>query len=363
MGQLHPEDRVARLEQRHVDGVVGLGAGVRLDVGVLGAEQLLGAVDRELLGRRRPTRSRRSSACPGRPSAYLLVSTEPAASRIARGTKFSEAIISSVPCWRSSSRLERRRRSRDRPRRAARSGSGRAARSSEATIPAAGIAWRVRPARRSLAALLLGHRRRRVRAAPRPPTPAKGPEAAASARPDLRIGRPPNSTSEHAGGRVRLRATSDVRSRGKGPMELRGHRDGWRSMRVNQRIHRSGGGRLVLRTRASLHFTDVGSTSAAATGGCTSSPTSSCRADAPRGQCRARWSHQPEAQLLPARPRAHSPRAAARRASRHYPGCDQNPYPTAVTLGTSVGWSDIYPATTTSSGSTSPACAAASPSS
>ena len=45
-----PDDRVAGLEQRHVDGVVGLGAGVRLDVGVLGAEQLLGAVDRQLLG-------------------------------------------------------------------------------------------------------------------------------------------------------------------------------------------------------------------------------------------------------------------------------------------------------------------------
>ena len=37
-------------EQRVVDGRVGLRAGVRLDVGVLGAEQLLGAVDRELLG-------------------------------------------------------------------------------------------------------------------------------------------------------------------------------------------------------------------------------------------------------------------------------------------------------------------------
>ena len=50
VGQLHAEDRVARIEQRHVDRVVGLGAGVGLDVGVLGAEQLLGAVDRELLG-------------------------------------------------------------------------------------------------------------------------------------------------------------------------------------------------------------------------------------------------------------------------------------------------------------------------
>ena len=50
MVERHAEERVAGLEQRHVDGVVGLGAGVRLDVGVLGAEQLLGAVDRQLLG-------------------------------------------------------------------------------------------------------------------------------------------------------------------------------------------------------------------------------------------------------------------------------------------------------------------------
>ena len=49
MRQREAEDRVARLQQRVVDGRVGLRAGVRLDVGVLGAEQRLRAVDRELL--------------------------------------------------------------------------------------------------------------------------------------------------------------------------------------------------------------------------------------------------------------------------------------------------------------------------
>ena len=43
------ENGVARLEQAEVDGHVRLRAGVRLDVRVLGAEQGLGAVDRELL--------------------------------------------------------------------------------------------------------------------------------------------------------------------------------------------------------------------------------------------------------------------------------------------------------------------------
>ena len=45
-----PEDGVARLQQREVDGHVGLRAGVRLHVGVLGAEELLGAVDGQRLG-------------------------------------------------------------------------------------------------------------------------------------------------------------------------------------------------------------------------------------------------------------------------------------------------------------------------
>ena len=43
------EHGVARLEQAEVDGHVRLCAGVRLHVGVLGAEERLGAVDRELL--------------------------------------------------------------------------------------------------------------------------------------------------------------------------------------------------------------------------------------------------------------------------------------------------------------------------
>ena len=47
--EVHAEDLVTRLEHGGVDGEVGLGARVRLHVGVLGAEELLGTVDRELL--------------------------------------------------------------------------------------------------------------------------------------------------------------------------------------------------------------------------------------------------------------------------------------------------------------------------
>ncbi len=49
VGEVEAQDGVARLEQRGHDGGVGLGAGVRLDVGELGAEEGLDPVDRELL--------------------------------------------------------------------------------------------------------------------------------------------------------------------------------------------------------------------------------------------------------------------------------------------------------------------------
>ena len=47
--EAHPHDLVAGLEQREVGGHVGVGARVRLHVGVLGAEQLAQAVAGELL--------------------------------------------------------------------------------------------------------------------------------------------------------------------------------------------------------------------------------------------------------------------------------------------------------------------------
>ena len=49
-GQAHAEDGVARLQQRQEHRLVGLRAGVRLHVGEAAVEQLLGAVDGQLLG-------------------------------------------------------------------------------------------------------------------------------------------------------------------------------------------------------------------------------------------------------------------------------------------------------------------------
>ena len=76
--------------------------------------------------------------------------------------------------------------------------------------------------------------------------------------PNLRIGPPSELYAQASGGKTLLRATGDVRSRGRGPIELHGSRDGRRRMKVRERIYRRGGGHMDFPTRATLHFTDVG---------------------------------------------------------------------------------------------------------
>jgi hypothetical protein len=177
-----------------------------------------------------------------------------------------------------------------------------------------------------------------------PENPCLGKERDQLRCPNLRIGPPTELYTQSAGGgRVLLRATSDVRSRGLGPMELHGRRNGWRTMKVNQRIYRKGSGHLDVRTDATLRFTTVG----AYWGGSYWKVHELARFELRRVE--------PDGSLGPVvrvgpklnyclrdleltRPGARSP------SSRHYPGCNQNPYRNRVTLGTSVGWSDIYPA-------------------
>jgi hypothetical protein len=175
------------------------------------------------------------------------------------------------------------------------------------------------------------------------PNPCEGPTAARLLCPNLRIGAASEIYAERRGGRVLLRATSNVKSRGRGPIEVRGIRNGPRSMRVNQRIYRVGGGHLDLRTRASLRFTDVGSYF----GGRYWKVHQLARFEL--------WSvdgHRRLRRLVRVGPKLNyclrdleRTRPGRRSpATRHYPGCNQNPFRDRVTLGTSVGWSDIYPA-------------------
>ena len=173
--------------------------------------------------------------------------------------------------------------------------------------------------------------------------PCAGPEAKALRCPNLRIGRPAEIYVQQSGGRTLLRATSDVRSRGLGPIELHGERDGRRRMSVRQRIYRKGGGHLDVPTRASLRFTDVG----AYFGGGYWKVHQLAHFELWKVDGHHRLLRRVRSgpklnyclrDLERTRPGKRSPQF------RHYPACNQNPYEDRVTLGTSVGWSDIYPA-------------------
>ncbi|HET9153811.1 MAG TPA: lysyl oxidase family protein [Solirubrobacterales bacterium] len=174
--------------------------------------------------------------------------------------------------------------------------------------------------------------------------PCIGPQARHLLCPNLRIAKPSELYVERTGdGHVLLRATSDVESRGRGPMELRGRRNGRHSMRVTQRIYKAGGGHITIRTKATLHFTDVG----AYWGGAYWKVHQLARFELLR--VRGDGSLGPVVRTSPklnyclrdlerTRPGRRSP------SYRHYPGCRQDPFIHHDVLGTSVGWSDIYPA-------------------
>ncbi len=174
--------------------------------------------------------------------------------------------------------------------------------------------------------------------------PCAGPQAKELLCPNLRIAKPSELYVERTGdGHVLLRATSDVRSRGKGPMELRGRRNGWHSMRVNQRIYKAGGGHITVRTRATLHFTDVG----AYFGGSYWKVHQLAHFDLLR--VRKDGGLGPVVRTSPKlnyclRDLTHTRPGRRSPSHWHYPGCNQDPYIHRDRLGTSVGWSDIYPA-------------------
>jgi hypothetical protein len=144
-------------------------------------------------------------------------------------------------------------------------------------------------------------------------------------------------------GHLVLRATSSLNSVGRGPVELHGTRTGPYSMSAVQRIYKRGGGWITVRTGARLGFKSI------------------------PGQYRywklrhaagfELWSV--DADGRPVKRVRTGPKVyyCLRDLKRthgglpgspptfHYPRCSQSNSIKHVTLGTSVGWSDIYPAT------------------
>jgi hypothetical protein len=172
--------------------------------------------------------------------------------------------------------------------------------------------------------------------------PCLGPKATQLLCPNLRIGTPSEMYVSTDDGRTLLHATSDVESRGRGPMEVRGQRDGPKSMKVTQRIYKVGGGHITVRTDADLHFTDVGEYFGGSYWKVHQLARFELRHVLPEGGLGPALRTSPKLNyclrdLDRTRPGKRSP------VHPRYPGCNQDPGVRRDVLGTSVGWSDIYP--------------------
>jgi hypothetical protein len=159
--------------------------------------------------------------------------------------------------------------------------------------------------------------------------------------PDLRMRPPFDLHRDRVGGRPVLRAANSINSVGRGPAMLRGRRTGTRAMRAKQWIRRKSGGVRAARTGARLYFKSI-----------------------PGQGPYWKWRNAAEFSLFrlnrdgdriervavgkkmiyclrdlehtrPGLPRSPN--------SRRFPACSQDPGQRRVTLGTSVGWSDVYP--------------------
>jgi hypothetical protein len=172
--------------------------------------------------------------------------------------------------------------------------------------------------------------------------PCNGPDRTRLRCPDLQMRRPYDLELERTpGGRALLRSASAIKVRGRGPVELHGRLIARRTMRVRQQIYRVDGSHLGMRTGGRLYFYFI------------------------PGQGRYwKFSHAARFELwsvdgrgrrkrlVRTGPKLHycfrdlkrTSRLAGQPRQRLYPRCSQNPRKQRVVLGTSIGWSDIYPA-------------------
>ena len=206
-------------------------------------------------------------------------------------------------------------------------------------------------ARRLAAASAVQPLRRPARRAPALPQPEDRPAA------DLYVADAP------ATAHVRLRATSDVRSRGRGPMELRGHRaTAPLDAGPTSGSTRPAAGTSRFRPGRRCTSPTSAPTSAAATGRSTSSPgSSSGRSTAAAGSLRRvrvgpklNYCLRDLERTRPGPPLAQLPRTT--------PAATRTPTRTRSRSAPRSAGRTSTPPTTTSSGSTSAGCAAASPS-
>jgi len=183
-----------------------------------------------------------------------------------------------------------------------------------------------------------------------PPNPCQGPDKAQLLCPDLIMAAPANIYVQRAGGRTFLHATNAILNIGRGPAELRGHRTGRFTMGAVQVIHRTNGSRVIVRTGAHLgwkaipgqgHYWKFRYAARFALWSVDSdgNPVKRVRTGEKQYYCLRDLEHRKPGMRR-------SPSRAV------YPSCNQNAGQQKVTLGTSVGWADVYPRPTPSSTST-----------
>ena len=188
-----------------------------------------------------------------------------------------------------------------------------------------------------------------------PANPCQGPEARRLLCPDLRVGPAFDLYVEHRGSggdggggyyrRARgalLHAANDIRSRGRGPMELRGRKYKRNWMRANQAIYRVGGGVEIFETEIRFHFYDVGAEWGGSYWKVHNPLSMEIWSLDDRRRPLERLRKGPKVfycfrDLERTRAMRRSPR------NRVYGACSQDPGRDRLRLGTSVGWSDIYP--------------------
>ena len=147
-----------------------------------------------------------------------------------------------------------------------------------------------------------------------------------------------------------LRATSSINDHGSGPLELRGKRTGRRSMTVAQAVYRTNGSVKLFHTGARLGFKSVPGERYGY--GYVGNASYWKFRDAARFGLWKVDRHDHLISFVRSGPKLfycfrdldHTRPSGRSPSGPRYPACNQNPGQRRVTLGTSVGWSDVYPA-------------------
>ena len=173
--------------------------------------------------------------------------------------------------------------------------------------------------------------------------PCIGPDARELRCPDLVMRQPYGLYTDRLtrAGHTVLRAGNVIDSIGAGPAELHGLRIGPRFMRARQRIYTRDGGRIAVRTGARLQF-KFAHQSLYWWKFYNAARFELWRVDADGERTRKVRTGPKVAYCL--RDLTHTRRLLRRSPRRPvYPACSTNSRAQRVTLGTSIGWADIYP--------------------